>query len=96
MAAAVADYAPAERADQKVPKGADTLTLVLRKTPDILEDLGARRLTTGGRAVLVGFAAETEDVVARATAKRARSTSTSSSPTTCRAPTPGSTWTRTR
>ncbi len=70
MAAAVADYAPAERAPQKLHKTDETLTLVLRKTPDILADLGRRR-TPGSRGpVLVGFAAETEDLVARASAKR--------------------------
>src|SRR4249920_358 len=44
MAAAVADYMPADRADQKIAKAGDTLTLVLKKTPDILGELGARRL----------------------------------------------------
>ena len=71
LAAAVADYAPADVAPQKVAKSGETLTLVLKKTPDILADLGARG-KTAGRPVLVGFAAETEDVVARATAKRQR------------------------
>jgi phosphopantothenoylcysteine decarboxylase/phosphopantothenate--cysteine ligase len=70
MAAAVADYAPAERAGQKVAKTGDTLTLVLKKTPDILGELGQRRMAKGSGPLLVGFAAETEDVVARATAKR--------------------------
>lgn len=70
MAAAVADYAPERQAPQKVSKSADTLTLVLRKTPDILGDLGKRRLASGRGPLLVGFAAETEDVVARANAKR--------------------------
>ena len=70
MAAAVADYTPADRAAQKVPKTADTLTLVLRRTPDILGDLGTRRLASGHGPLLVGFAAETEDVVPRAIAKR--------------------------
>jgi phosphopantothenoylcysteine decarboxylase/phosphopantothenate--cysteine ligase len=72
MAAAVADYAPAERAGQKVPKDGETLTLILKKTPDILGDLGQRRLASGTGPLLVGFAAETENVVARATAKRER------------------------
>jgi phosphopantothenoylcysteine decarboxylase/phosphopantothenate--cysteine ligase len=72
MAAAVADYTPERRADQKVTKRDDTLTLVLRKTPDILGDLGRRRLTSGSGPLLVGFAAETEDVISRATAKRER------------------------
>jgi phosphopantothenoylcysteine decarboxylase/phosphopantothenate--cysteine ligase len=52
-----------------VPKGDDRITLVLQKTPDILGDLGHRRPAAGG-PLLVGFAAETEDVVSRATAKR--------------------------
>jgi phosphopantothenoylcysteine decarboxylase/phosphopantothenate--cysteine ligase len=43
---------------------------VLRKTPDILGDLGQRRVSKGGGPLLVGFAAETENVVAHATAKR--------------------------
>ena len=72
MAAAVADYAPAERAGQKMAKEGDTLTLVLRKTPDILGELGQRRVANGGGPLLIGFAAETEDVVARAAAKRER------------------------
>jgi phosphopantothenoylcysteine decarboxylase/phosphopantothenate--cysteine ligase len=70
MAAAVADYAPAERAAQKVSKSADTLTLVLKKTPDILGDLGRRRAASGTGPLLVGFAAETENLIPRATAKR--------------------------
>jgi phosphopantothenoylcysteine decarboxylase/phosphopantothenate--cysteine ligase len=72
MAAAVADYAPADPADQKIHKTGDTLTVSLKRNPDILEDLGRRRLTTGSGPILVGFAAETEDVVARARAKRER------------------------
>jgi phosphopantothenoylcysteine decarboxylase/phosphopantothenate--cysteine ligase len=72
LAAAVADYAPAERAAQKISKGDDTIAITLRKTPDILAELGARRLSSGGGPLLVGFAAETEDVVARAAAKRER------------------------
>ncbi len=70
MAAAVADYTPERRAEQKISKRDDQLTLVLRKTPDILADLGARRAASGRGPLLVGFAAETENVVARAAAKR--------------------------
>jgi phosphopantothenoylcysteine decarboxylase/phosphopantothenate--cysteine ligase len=69
MAAAVADYAPVSRAVQKVPKGAETITVTLKKTPDILQSLGQRRLSTGRPTVLVGFAAETQAVVARAIEK---------------------------
>jgi phosphopantothenoylcysteine decarboxylase/phosphopantothenate--cysteine ligase len=72
MAAAVADYAPVERAGQKMPKDSETLTLVLKKTPDILGDLGQRRMASGTGPLLVGFAAETENIVTRATAKRER------------------------
>jgi phosphopantothenoylcysteine decarboxylase / phosphopantothenate---cysteine ligase len=70
MAAAVADYAPVEPSAQKFAKTEDELTLVLRKTPDILATLGAwrhERRTT--RPVVVGFAAETADVVSRARRK---------------------------
>jgi phosphopantothenoylcysteine decarboxylase/phosphopantothenate--cysteine ligase len=70
LAAAVADYMPVERAAQKVPKSGETISLTFRKTPDILADLGTRRLSSGAGPLLVGFAAETEDVVARARAKR--------------------------
>src|SRR6185295_19445457 len=59
-------------ADQKVPKTGESLTPVLRKTPDILGDLGHRRLASGKGPLLVGFAAETQDVVTRATEKRAK------------------------
>jgi phosphopantothenoylcysteine decarboxylase/phosphopantothenate--cysteine ligase len=72
MAAAVADYAPERRAPQKVAKQDDTVTLTLKRNPDILADLGQRRLAAGRGPVLVGFAAETEDVVAHARAKRER------------------------
>jgi len=72
MAAAVADYTPQHRAPQKVQKDGETLTIVLEKTVDILADLGLRRLASAKGPVLVGFAAETENVVTRATEKRAR------------------------
>jgi phosphopantothenoylcysteine decarboxylase/phosphopantothenate--cysteine ligase len=72
MAAAVADYTPVEPARQKVQKNADELTLVLRKTPDILGELGLRRLSSGRGPLLVGFAAETDNVLTRATEKRAK------------------------
>ena len=70
MAAAVADYAPAEPARQKISKDVETLTLVLKRTPDILGNLGRQRLASGKGPLLVGFAAETEQVVERARAKR--------------------------
>ena len=67
MAAAVADYTPDQRAGQKIAKTDREMTIVLKRTPDILGDLGTRRLTAGHGPLLVGFAAETEDLVRRAT-----------------------------
>jgi phosphopantothenoylcysteine decarboxylase/phosphopantothenate--cysteine ligase len=73
MAAAVADYTPAAPAAGKVAKTDGPLTLTLQRTPDILADLGARRARRGGETpVLVGFAAETDGVVAKARDKRVR------------------------
>jgi phosphopantothenoylcysteine decarboxylase/phosphopantothenate--cysteine ligase len=73
MAAAVADYTPDTRAPQKVAKADGPLSLTLVRTKDILADLGAMRAALGGRRpVLVGFAAETENVVANARGKRQR------------------------
>ena len=70
MAAAVADYAPVATQPDKIKKQGDTLTLTLRKTPDILAALGEwRGRQGGGRPVLVGFAAETSDLVASARRK---------------------------
>ena len=64
MAAAVADYAPAARDDRKRPKSEASLTLTLRRTPDILAGVGDWRAARGGaRPVIVGFAAETDDAV---------------------------------
>jgi phosphopantothenoylcysteine decarboxylase/phosphopantothenate--cysteine ligase len=68
MAAAVADYAPASMSNQKIHKDEAELTLRLVQTPDILAELG--KLRAGNtRPLLVGFAAETTDVVARARKK---------------------------
>ena len=66
MAAAVADYAPTETAEQKMKKQEDDLTLRLRRTPDILADLGAAKRP---HQTLVGFALETDDALANARKK---------------------------
>jgi phosphopantothenoylcysteine decarboxylase / phosphopantothenate---cysteine ligase len=58
MAAAVADFRPKAIAEEKLKKDAGVPELLLEPTPDILGELGERR--TG--QVLVGFAAETEDL----------------------------------
>jgi phosphopantothenoylcysteine decarboxylase / phosphopantothenate---cysteine ligase len=58
MAAAVADFRPKAIADVKLKKDSGVPELLLEPTPDILAELGERR----GDQVLVGFAAETEDL----------------------------------
>jgi len=67
-AAAVADYRPVTRADHKIKKSAAVPEIVLEPTPDILAEIGKQK----GHRVLVGFAAETEDLVANARAKLER------------------------
>jgi len=59
MAAAVADYRPAKRERHKIKKGGN-LQLELVRNPDILADVGAKRVQWP--AVLVGFALETENL----------------------------------
>jgi phosphopantothenoylcysteine decarboxylase/phosphopantothenate--cysteine ligase len=73
MAAAVADYTIATPDAQKIAKRDEPLVLTLTRTKDILAELGqlpSRRAEQ--RPVLVGFAAETHDVVARAREKLTR------------------------
>jgi phosphopantothenoylcysteine decarboxylase / phosphopantothenate---cysteine ligase len=73
MAAAVADYRPQAAAPGKIAKTEGPMTLTLERTRDILLDLGKLpSRASAGRPVLVGFAAETSDVVTRAREKRAR------------------------
>jgi len=72
MAAAVADYQPAHQEAHKIAKTAESLTMTLTRTPDILAEIGRWRKAHGGqRPVIVGFAAETQDTVARAGRKLA-------------------------
>ena len=68
-AAAVSDYRPAAMSPRKIKKGEGEETLVLARTPDILAGLGARFSGKKDAPVLVGFAAETEEVIARAREK---------------------------
>ena len=65
-AAAIADYRPAQRAEQKIKKTNDSITLTLERTPDVLSQVAAAR--TNGMLV-VGFAAETENIIDNARAK---------------------------
>jgi phosphopantothenoylcysteine decarboxylase/phosphopantothenate--cysteine ligase len=64
-AAAVADYRPAEVWGQKLKKDGDQLTITLIKNPDILKELGEKKT----KQILVGFAAETENLVLNAQTK---------------------------
>jgi len=66
--AAVADYRPLQRAEQKVKKQADELTLSLEKNPDILAELGSLK----EEQILIGFAAETERLLVHAAEKLRR------------------------
>lgn len=65
-AAAVADYRPHDVADQKIKKKTDdALTVVMDKNPDILKELGSRKK----HQILVGFAAETQNLLENAREK---------------------------
>jgi phosphopantothenoylcysteine decarboxylase/phosphopantothenate--cysteine ligase len=68
MSAAVADFRPKVAAAGKLKKRDGAPEIVLEPTPDILAELGATKRT---EQVLVGFAAETDDLIANATAKLA-------------------------
>jgi phosphopantothenoylcysteine decarboxylase/phosphopantothenate--cysteine ligase len=65
MAAAVADYQPKTVAESKIKKETTSLTLELVRTPDILAEIK-------GNFLRVGFAAESEDIVANARQKLER------------------------
>ncbi len=61
----MADYRPAHKSEQKIKKKDETLCLQLEKNPDLLAELGRRKK----QQILVGFAAETENLLANAEAK---------------------------
>jgi len=65
MAAAVSDYRPKVISKRKIKKGDSDTSLALERTDDILRKLGKRK----GNRILVGFAAETEDLIANAQKK---------------------------
>jgi phosphopantothenoylcysteine decarboxylase/phosphopantothenate--cysteine ligase len=69
-AAAVLDYRPRERAEHKIKKHEEARSLEIVRNPDILEELA--RAKGDARCILVGFAAETEDLLANATEKLRR------------------------
>jgi phosphopantothenoylcysteine decarboxylase / phosphopantothenate---cysteine ligase len=65
-AAAVADYRPSNVAEQKIKKSDKTLTLTLERTTDILAQVAASR---ANGLIVIGFAAETENLLANAQQK---------------------------
>ncbi|MFJ3880633.1 bifunctional phosphopantothenoylcysteine decarboxylase/phosphopantothenate--cysteine ligase CoaBC [Streptomyces sp. NPDC090077] len=72
MAAAVADFRPARYADGKIKKkdGRDPEPVALVRNPDVLAEVSAERAREG--QIVVGFAAETDDVLANGRAKLLR------------------------
>jgi phosphopantothenoylcysteine decarboxylase/phosphopantothenate--cysteine ligase len=65
FAAAVADYRPVETAGEKIKRNKEPLSLMLEPTPDILASVAGRK----GQAIVVGFAAETQNVAENARKK---------------------------
>ncbi|HEX5731326.1 MAG TPA: bifunctional phosphopantothenoylcysteine decarboxylase/phosphopantothenate--cysteine ligase CoaBC [Blastocatellia bacterium] len=65
MAAAVADYRPAQAAEQKIKKNGDKLLLELEQTEDILAEVGRSK----SAQVVIGFAAETDNLLDNARRK---------------------------
>ena len=72
--AAVADWRPAHAVDQKIKKNSSGKTPMLEfvENPDILATMAKSARAVGGQLYCVGFAAESENLLANATAKRAR------------------------
>ncbi len=72
-AAAVADYTPVRVADHKLKKSKERLDVIeLTETADILAELCAKKRDGGRRRMVVGFAAETNDLIVNARAKLER------------------------
>ncbi|MFQ5456266.1 MAG: bifunctional phosphopantothenoylcysteine decarboxylase/phosphopantothenate--cysteine ligase CoaBC [Nitrospirota bacterium] len=65
MAAAVSDYRPVEEVSHKIKKERDEIDLRLKKTPDILKEITREK----GRQIVVGFAAETDNLMKNALSK---------------------------
>ncbi|HDS05612.1 MAG TPA: bifunctional phosphopantothenoylcysteine decarboxylase/phosphopantothenate--cysteine ligase CoaBC [Deltaproteobacteria bacterium] len=64
-AAAVADYRPKECSKEKIKKTSKQMTIILEKNPDIIEEIGKNK----GSRILVGFAMETQNLLANAKEK---------------------------
>jgi len=66
MSAAVADYTPEEKTNQKIKKGNASLTLKLKPTTDILKTIASQKTEN---QIVVGFALETDNELANAKQK---------------------------
>jgi phosphopantothenoylcysteine decarboxylase/phosphopantothenate--cysteine ligase len=69
MAAAVADFRPASAASQKIKKISGLPSVELEPTSDILSAVSKQRLQTGNPRIMVGFAAESQDLLVNAATK---------------------------
>ena len=69
MAAAVSDFRPTQAAGQKLKKASGLPVIELEPTSDILTAVSKARLQTNHPRVVVGFAAETQDLLPNAAAK---------------------------
>lgn len=69
MAAAVADYRPRDVSKQKIKKSDSSLNLALERSPDILMAVKEQREATGYPMIVVGFAAESENLLENASGK---------------------------
>jgi phosphopantothenoylcysteine decarboxylase / phosphopantothenate---cysteine ligase len=69
MAAAVADFRPAQKASNKIKKGDNSLTLKLESTIDILKAVAVQKAETGFPQKTIGFAAESQHLLENAQSK---------------------------
>ncbi len=72
MAAAVSDFKPVHASSQKIKKSADPLNLELEPTADILMEIARDRAISGFPKLVIGFAAESQDMLANAQTKLER------------------------
>jgi len=69
MAAAVADFKPVQEANEKIKKDSGFSSIKLEPTVDILKEVSAKRSTLTGLKCVIGFAAESEDLLENARMK---------------------------
>jgi phosphopantothenoylcysteine decarboxylase / phosphopantothenate---cysteine ligase len=69
MAGAVADFRPTTPVDQKIKRGSEIISLTLEPTADILAAVARLRQETGQPGAVIGFAAESQDLIKNAQAK---------------------------